>query len=82
MRAVNDWENNRTQPRSSIGALEEVLGVSLTDDGPEVLPPIVAEHRDDPRVMEIWALTKIPPRSREGLIASLLEQEDPARKRA
>jgi len=32
-KTVDNWENGRTMPRSSIGALEEVLGVSL--DGPE-----------------------------------------------
>jgi hypothetical protein len=81
---VNDWENDRTQPRSSIGAIEEVLGVSLADGAAELpeLPPIVAAHRDDPRVMDLWGLTRIPPRSREGLIATLLEQDGPLRKRA
>lgn len=33
LRAVGDWENDRTYPRSSIGALEEVLGVDLSDRG-------------------------------------------------
>jgi transcriptional regulator with XRE-family HTH domain len=32
VRTVNDWENGRSQPKSSIGALEEVLGISLDDD--------------------------------------------------
>jgi transcriptional regulator with XRE-family HTH domain len=29
IKSVDNWENGRTSPRSSIGALEEVLGVSL-----------------------------------------------------
>lgn len=36
-KTVDNWENGRTSPRSSIGALEEVLGLSLdsTQDEPE-----------------------------------------------
>lgn len=40
-RAVGDWENNRRKPRNRIGALEEVLGVSLDDDSepePQIAP--------------------------------------------
>lgn len=33
-KTVDNWENGRTTPRSSIGAIEEVLGVSL-DGVPE-----------------------------------------------
>lgn len=40
VRTVNDWENDRAYPRSSIGALEEVLGVGL--DGPPEPPRIPA----------------------------------------
>jgi ribosome-binding protein aMBF1 (putative translation factor) len=29
--AVNAWENDRAYPQNSIGALEHVLGISLTD---------------------------------------------------
>lgn len=29
--AVNAWENNRAEPRSSLGALEVVLDVNLSD---------------------------------------------------
>jgi transcriptional regulator with XRE-family HTH domain len=29
-KTVDNWENGRTSPRSSIGALEDVLGVMLT----------------------------------------------------
>jgi transcriptional regulator with XRE-family HTH domain len=40
-RAVNDWENDRRKPRNRIGALEEVLGVSLTGEPgePETATP-------------------------------------------
>jgi transcriptional regulator with XRE-family HTH domain len=31
LRTYGSWERGETTPRSSIGALEEVLGVSLTD---------------------------------------------------
>lgn len=31
-KTVDNWENNRTYPRSSIGALERALGVALTAD--------------------------------------------------
>jgi transcriptional regulator with XRE-family HTH domain len=39
VRAVGDWENNRRKPRNRLGALEEVLGVSL-DGEPEPEPAI------------------------------------------
>lgn len=41
VRAVGDWENDRRKPRNRIGALEEVLGVSLHDepDKPELPSP-------------------------------------------
>lgn len=36
-KTVDNWENGRTEPRSSIGALEEVLGVRLDGaDEPEM----------------------------------------------
>lgn len=37
---VDAWENERSYPKSSIGALEDVLGVTL-DDGARVVPPEV-----------------------------------------
>lgn len=37
--AVNSWERNRTYPQSSIGALEDILGIRLTDgEGPDPDP--------------------------------------------
>lgn len=38
-KTVDNWENGRTSPKSSIGALEDVLGVSL-DSEPEPQPEI------------------------------------------
>lgn len=41
IKTVDNWENGRTRPRNRIGALEEVLGVSLDGDAapPEELVP-------------------------------------------
>lgn len=30
-KTVDNWENGRSRPRSSIGAIEQVLGISLTE---------------------------------------------------
>lgn len=35
VKTIDNWENDRTEPRSSAGALEEVLGIDL--NGPQ--PP-------------------------------------------
>lgn len=40
-KTVDNWENGRTSPRSSIGAIEEVLGVRF--DEPEAADPVAAE---------------------------------------
>lgn len=37
--ALNAWENDRAYPRSSIGAIEELYGISL-DGGPEPDPDL------------------------------------------
>jgi transcriptional regulator with XRE-family HTH domain len=37
IKTVDNWENGRTSPRSSIGALEDVLGISLDGDEAEPL---------------------------------------------
>jgi transcriptional regulator with XRE-family HTH domain len=77
---VANWESGKHFPLRYMGKVEEVLGISLDDE--EQMPVIVAAHQNDPRVMELWSLRSIPPRSREGLIATLLEQDGPLRKRA
>jgi len=43
VRTVNDWENDRAYPRSSIGALDSVLGISLSDE--PGMPPVSPELR-------------------------------------
>ena len=45
VRAIGDWENDRRKPRNSLGALEQVLGVSLDEDLPEpVLPQALVDE--------------------------------------
>lgn len=48
--AVNAWENDRARPASSIGALEDVLGVSLDGDDSEaelvIIPPDLQRRID------------------------------------
>lgn len=54
-KTIDNWENGRTSPRSSIGALEEVLGVRL-DGEPEPPPGISDDLRaavmSDPELTE------------------------------
>lgn len=81
-KTVDNWENGRTQPASSIGALEEVLGVSLDEEVPDRSPP--ARLRDstreairaDPAVgdMAEWVISYI-----EGLASGTIRpaEDDP-----
>lgn len=46
IKSVDNWENGRTSPRSSIGALEDVLGISLGDDEAPVIPPDLQRRID------------------------------------
>ena len=41
--AVDAWENGRAYPRRSMGAIEEVLGINLTDDPAPAASGLVAE---------------------------------------
>lgn len=39
-KTIDNWEHDRRYPKSSIGALEEVLGISLdTAAGPQIVSP-------------------------------------------
>ncbi len=78
VKTIDNWEHGRTKPRSSLGALEDFYGEDFTSH-PAGLPPIVAEHQNDPEVMAIWNIKIIPPRSREGMIVTLLKLRDGAR---
>ena len=53
VRAVGDWENNRTRPKNRLGALEEFFGLNLTE-------PDDAEVYTDPVEMAIWEDPSIP----------------------
>src|ERR1044071_6878196 len=46
VKTVDNWENGRTSPRSSIGALEEVLEVSLSGEEAEAESVIDREFGD------------------------------------
>lgn len=54
-KTIDNWEHGRTEPRSSIGALEEVLGVRL--DGEPPPPPGISDElrgaiMDDPELTD------------------------------
>ena len=74
---VANWEIGKHFPLRYRYKVESVMGISLAGEAPH-LPPIVAAHADDPRVMAIWNIKIIPPRSREGMIAYLLERDGPS----
>lgn len=54
-KTIDSWEHDRHYPKSSIGALEDVLGVDLSDDAagaPRIIDPqlrrLVLQTLDDP----------------------------------
>jgi transcriptional regulator with XRE-family HTH domain len=49
-KTIDNWENGRTSPRSSIGALEDVLGISLSG-GAAVHTELVPEDEWEARVL-------------------------------
>jgi transcriptional regulator with XRE-family HTH domain len=54
IKTVDNWENGRTSPKSSIGAIEDVLGVSLTEDGaPPSHPPRESLREQVARIEEL-----------------------------
>ena len=53
VRAVSDWERDRTRPKNRLGVLEEFFGVSLTE-------PDDAEVYTDPVEQAIWEDESIP----------------------
>lgn len=65
--AVNQWENDRAEPRSSIGAIEDLLGVNL--DGGQSVEPYVTQDE-----ATIWSLTTFSQDERLALIRALREE--------
>lgn len=63
IKTIDNWENGRTSPRSSIGAIESVLGISL-DDEPEPEPDIPPEVSD-------WIDRAIPLERQDALMTAL-----------
>ena len=87
--ALNAWENDRAYPRSSIGAIEELYGISL-DEGPEPGPAISQDLlraiandgslTDEERVAVIAAVDERLAKER-GDKASTASQAGPERRR-
>ena len=63
-KTIDNWENGRTTPRSSMGALEAVLG-SLGEEGPEVYT--------DPNEIELGNLTTFSEDQRREFIRAYRE---------
>lgn len=64
-KTIDNWENGRTEPRSSIGALEEVLGVRLSGE-PEPQPAIPKSL-----LREIENTDGLTPDERQAVIAAV-----------
>lgn len=80
VRAVNDWENDRREPRNSLGLLEDVLGVRLDGDQPDAqpAPAVVTANQHILWVRRLWEIPdqEMPARVRLALIATLLREQD------
>jgi transcriptional regulator with XRE-family HTH domain len=66
VRAVGDWENDRTSPRN-LGVLVEVLGE-------EILGSAEPEVYTDPDEAALWALTAFTPEERRRMIGELRDR--------
>lgn len=60
---VDAWENDRAYPRNSIGALEELLGVDLTEP-----PPPIPAHLQE-------RIDRLPPEDRDYVMRILTQQD-------
>lgn len=70
--AVNAWENDRAYPRSSLGAIEALYGITLDDAEPE--PPLIPPDF----LADIWE--RFPPERAEQIqaaIEAVLRDDDP-----
>ena len=66
VRAVGDWENNRTRPKNRLGALEAFFGVNLTE-------PDNADVYTDTAERAIWDDESIPESERRAVIEEIRE---------
>jgi transcriptional regulator with XRE-family HTH domain len=66
-KTIDNWEHDRSYPKSSIGAIEEVLGVNL-GDGLGVEPYVTQDEAT------IWSLTTFTEDERTALIRALREE--------
>jgi transcriptional regulator with XRE-family HTH domain len=71
-KTVDNWENGRTIPRSSIGALEHVLGVSFAENGEFTGYPDLG----DPNELVVWNLTRFSRRQRKKMIDAYRQDRD------
>lgn len=63
-KTVRNWEADRGYPRNRIGALEQVLGVSLDGEEPSPRP-----EYDDPDLQRVWELSDgLPEDARRELV--------------
>ena len=60
---VGQWETDKASPRNSIGALEEILGVSLAEPEPEPEPEI---DLSEVSLEDVW--DKLDPAMQEALL--------------
>lgn len=65
-KTVDNWENNRTLPKSSLGAIESILGVNLSNGS-----GVVTFATSDEAL--IWSLDRFSEDERRALIRALRE---------
>lgn len=67
--ALNAWENDRAYPRNSVGALEELYGISIDDEPePDPIPPDMMDSirrnyrpEDQKRIIDMLRREASPP---------------------
>lgn len=69
-KTVDNWEHGRTRPASSIGALEEVLGISLGEDAPAP-PPVPPELAAYPELVDEVRRSLPDPADQERVMAAI-----------
>jgi DNA-binding XRE family transcriptional regulator len=70
-KTIDNWEHDRSYPKSSIGALEEVLRVNLGNDQVNLGGGSGVESYADQDEADIWGMTQFTPAERRALIDAL-----------